>query len=123
MKIKYLKSPYRELAIKRTKEYLPSFYFTHFNVTPEDRTIYAGFILDKTPEGKEFWKDVYNGLEPDIPQSSETPEQDNTLTNVLSEIKNLIDKNLDITKNYEQYNIEGKEELLTAIGELLKKHM
>lgn len=123
MKIKDLKSPYRELAIKRTKEYLPSFYFTHFNVTPEDRTIYAGFILDKTPEGKEFWKDVYNGLEPDIPQSSETPEQDNTLTNVLSEIKNLIDKNLDITKNYEQYNIEGKEELLTAIGELLKKHI
>lgn len=122
MKIKDLKSPYRELAIKRTKEYLPSFYFTHFNVTPEDRTIYAGFILDKTPEGKEFWKDVYNGLEPDIPQSSETPEQDNTLTDVLNEIKILMDKKLWIESiNYP--SIEGKEELLTAIGELLKKHI
>lgn len=122
MKIKYLKSPYRELAIKRTKEYLPSFYFTHFNVTPEDRTIYAGFILDKTPEGKEFWKDVYNGLEPDIPQSSETPEQDNTLTDVLNEIKILMDKKLWIESiNYP--SIEGKEELLTTIGELLKKHI
>lgn len=126
MKIKDLKSPYRELAIKRTKEYLPSFYFTHFNVTPEDRTIYAGFILDKTPEGKEFWKDVYNGLEPDIPQSSETPEQDNnTLTEVLKEIEVLINDHLEIN-NLPPYGehqiIEGKDTLLTAIGEFLKSN-
>lgn len=122
MKIKYLKSPYRELAIKRTKEYLPSFYFTHFNVTPEDRTIYAGFILDKTPEGKEFWKDVYNGMEPEIPQSLEleTPHQqnNNTLTEVLKEIEGLMNDYL----YYNKSKTGCKDQLLIAIEELLNEY-
>lgn len=117
MKIKDLKSPYRELASK----------YAYRKWSDEDicngLDLRKAFIWCDTEEGDQFWYDVYNGLEPKFPQPSETPEQDNTLTEVLKEINDLINYHIEI--NYyggDEPSIGGKSDLLTAIGEFLKSN-
>lgn len=118
--IKNLKSPYKELAIKRTREWLPEFFFTFCNTTPEDRTIRTCFILDNTPEGKDFWMAVSRGEKPEIPKIKPTP-----IETVLSDLSGLMDYHLEIRQYpYDSGDyVGGKDELLTAIEELLKKHI
>ena len=117
MKIKDLKSPYRELATEYAYDNGWSDEDIRIGLELSDAFDWQG-----TPEEYDFWYDVDSFIYRDTPQSSETPEQDNTLTDVLKEIEGLRDKKLWIESiNYP--SIEGKEELLTAIGELLKKHM
>lgn len=121
MKIKDLKSPYRELASK----------YAYRKWSDEDirdgLQLYGAFDWEDTFEGYDFWYDVDSFIYRDTPQTSETPEQDNkTLTDVLKEIEVLINDHLEINNlpPYGEYQIiEGKDTLLIAIGELLKKHI
>lgn len=118
MKIKDLKSPYRELASKYAYDNGWSDEDIRIGLELSD-----AFDWEDTFKGYDFWDDVDSFIYRDTPQSSETPEQDNnTLTNVLNEIKILMDKKLWI-ENPDYPSIDGKEELLTTIGELLKKHI
>jgi len=101
MKIKDLKSPYRELASK----------YAYRKWSDEDirdgLQLYGAFDWEDTFEGYDFWDDVDSFIYRDTPQSSETPQQDNnTLTDVLKEIEGLMDKKLWIESiNYP--SIEG----------------
>lgn len=116
MKIKDLKSPYRELASKYAYDNGWSDEDIRIGLELSD-----AFDWEDTFEGYDFWYDVDSFIYRDIPQTSETPEQDNTLTNVLSEIKTLMDINLWID-NPDYPSIEGKDLLLAAIGEFLKSN-
>lgn len=122
MKIKDLKSPYRELATEYAYDNGWSDEDIRIGLELSDAFDWQG-----TPEEYDFWYDVDSFIYRDTPQTSETPEQDNnTLTDVLKEIEVLINDHLEINNlpPYGEYQIiEGKDTLLIAIGELLKKHI
>lgn len=122
MKIKDLKSPYRELATEYAYDNGWSDEDIRIGLELSDAFDWQG-----TPEEYDFWYDVDSFIYRDTPQSSETPQQNNnTLTDVLKEIEGLINDHLEINNlpPYGEYQIiEGKDTLLIAIGELLKKHI
>ena len=122
MKIKDLKSPYMELATEYAYDNGWSDEDIRIGLELSDAFDWQG-----TPEEYDFWYDVDSFIYRDTPQSSETPQQNNnTLTDVLKEIEGLINDHLEINNlpPYGEYQIiEGKDTLLIAIGELLKKHI
>lgn len=120
MKIKDLKSPYRELATEYAYDNGWSDEDIRIGLELSDAFDWQG-----TPEEYDFWDDVDSFIYRDTPQSSETPQQNNnTLTDVLKEIEGLIYEHIDIKYwGDDGPSIEGKDTLLIAIGELLKKHI
>lgn len=92
----------RELALKRKKE-----------VNRNSFTLFDAFIWDKTPEGYDFWIDVYNGNITSLEAKPESPSIEvvnQAISDYLDEFKKeLIQKNLDYKNSLYKPNIFGQD--------------
>lgn len=112
MNILDIRSPYRELAIKRVIE-SQIWTETHINLGFVDLN---DITWKYTPEGYEFWNNVNNGLSPELP----TP---NNLEEIMEDITAAIDSELFVDhQDYGYTDIGGQGDLIDKIEEILKKY-
>lgn len=113
MNILDIRSPYRELAIKRVLE-SHRWTETHIN----SRFVDLNDIDWKyTPEGYDFWNNVNNGHSPELP----TP---NNLEEIMENITAAIDSELYVDyQDYGYTDVGGQGDLIYKIEEILKKYM
>lgn len=113
MNILDIRSPYRELAIKRVIE-SQRWTETHINLGFVNLN---DIIWKYTQEGYEFWNSVNNGLSPELP----TP---NNLEEIMENIIAAIDSELFVDhQDYGYTDIGGQGDLIYKIEEILKKYM